>query len=219
MEEAKALPVKKIGNATFIYKHTIATRIVHGLHIISMIMLILTGFYIYAPATFRIFPNMDIARYLHFIFMYLIGWTMIYKTYYLIVTGEIKELVFRWRDLLEFPSLIKHYTYDIFVGIPEKNTGVYHKYNCGQRLVYSMWPILLLIQGITGIAMYFTTRWAAFSNLFGGIQNLKFIHFIICWLFLVTVVAHAYLGSTGPKVLDFYKSVITGWEKYVAKKH
>jgi Ni/Fe-hydrogenase 1 B-type cytochrome subunit len=218
MEETKTLPVKKIGDATYIFKHTIVTRIMHGLHLISMIMLILTGFYIYAPATFKIFPNMDVARYVHFIFMYLIGWTMIYKTYYIIATGEIEDLIFRWRDLLELPSLIKHYTYDIFVGIPEKDTGKYRKYNCGQRLVYSMWPILLLIQGITGIAMYFTERWAKFSNLFGGIQNLKFIHFVICWLFVLTVVAHFYLGSTGPKVLDFYKSVITGWEKHVEKK-
>jgi len=216
MEEAKVLPIKKIGNATFIYKHTIVTRIMHGLHLISMIMLILTGFYIYAPAVFRIFPSMDVARYVHFIFMYIIGWTMVYKTYYSIVTGEIKELIFRWRDLLEMPALIKYYLYGIFVGAPKKDYG---KYNPGQRLVYSMWPILLLAQGITGIAMYFTTRWASFNNIFGGLQNIKFIHFIICWLFVITVAAHLYLGSTGPKVLDFYKSVITGWEKHVAKKH
>ena len=30
MEEAKALPVKKIDGATFVYKHTIVTRIMHG---------------------------------------------------------------------------------------------------------------------------------------------------------------------------------------------
>ncbi|MCL4385672.1 MAG: cytochrome b/b6 domain-containing protein [Actinobacteria bacterium] len=215
MEETKTLPVKKIGDATYIFKHTIVTRIMHGLHLISMIMLILTGFYIYAPATFRIFPDMDVARYIHFIFMYIIGWAMIYKTYYTIVTGEIKELIFRWRDLLELPALIKYYLYGIFVGAPKKDYG---KYNPGQRLIYSMWPVLLLAQGITGIAMYFTQRWSAFNNIFGGLQNIKFIHFIICWIFAITVVAHFYLGSTGPKVLDFYKSVITGWEKHGEKK-
>ena len=216
MEETKTLPIKEINGATFVYKHTIVTRIVHGLHLIAMVMLILTGFYIYSPTVFRIFPSMDSARYVHFIFMYLIGWTMVYKTYYVIATGEIKELIFRWRDLLEMPALIKHYLYGIFVGAPHKDYG---KYNPGQRMIYSMWPLLLLAQGITGIAMYFTTRWASFNNLFGGLQNIRLIHFIICWLFALTVVAHLYLGSTGPKVIDFYKSVITGWEKHAGKKH
>jgi len=209
------LPKKTISGVNYIFKHTITTRIIHGLHLISMIMLILTGFYIYSPTTFRIFPSMNVARYIHFIFMYLIGWTMIYKTYYAIVSGEIKELIFRWRDLLELPVLFKYYLYDIFTGAPHKDYG---KYNPGQRMIYSMWPILLLIQGITGIAMYFTTRWAQFNNIFGGLQNIKMIHFIICWIFAITVVAHIYLGSTGPKIMDFYKSVITGWEKHVEKK-
>lgn len=209
------MPEKTINGATFIFKHTIVTRIMHGLHLISMVMLILTGFYIYAPTVFRIFPSMDSARYVHFIFMYIIGWTMIYKIYYSIVSGEIKELIFRWRDLLELPNLFKYYLYGIFTGAPKKDYG---KYNPGQRMIYSLWPVLLLIQGITGIAMYFTTRWAQFNNIFGGLQNIKFIHFILCWIFTITVIAHIYLGSTGPKIMDFYKSVITGWEKHVAKK-
>jgi len=216
MEETKALPVKKIDGVTFVFKHTIVTRIIHGVHLIAMIILILTGFYIYAPATFRIFPDMNTARYIHFIFMYVIGWTMVYKIYYSIVTGEIKELIFRWRDLLELPALIKYYLYGIFTHAPKKDYG---KYNPGQRLIYSMWPLLLLAQGVTGMAMYFVSRWSVFNNIFGGLQNIKFIHFIICWLFAITVVAHLYLGSTGPKVLDFYKSVVTGWEKNVEKKH
>ncbi len=209
------MPEKTINGAIFIFKHTIVTRIMHGLHLISMVMLILTGFYIYSPTVFRIFPSMDSARYVHFIFMYIIGWTMIYKIYYSIVSGEIKELVFRWRDLLELPNLFKYYLYGIFTGAPKKDYG---KYNPGQRMIYSLWPILLLIQGITGIAMYFTARWAQFNNIFGGLQNIKFIHFILCWIFAITVIAHIYLGSTGPKIMDFYKSVITGWEKHVAKK-
>ena len=109
-----------------------------------MIMLILTGFYIYSPTVFSIFPSMDSARYVHFIFMYVIGWTMVYKIYYSIVTGEIKELIFRWRDLLEMPALIKYYLYGIFVGAHKKDYG---KYNPGQRMIYSMWPLLLACPG------------------------------------------------------------------------
>jgi len=41
-------------------KHTLLTRILHLIHLIAMATLILTGFYIYAPLSFNIFPNMDI---------------------------------------------------------------------------------------------------------------------------------------------------------------
>ena len=91
----------------YIFKHTVVTRVMHGIHLISMVLLILSGFYIYAPDSFRIFPSMDAARYVHFIFMYFIGWTLVYKFYYSIVTGEIKELIFTWKDAKELPKLIK----------------------------------------------------------------------------------------------------------------
>ena len=197
--------------AKFVYKHTAVTRIMHGLHLVSIVMLTLTGFYIYAPGFFRIFPSMDVARYLHFIFMYVVGWTLIYKFYYTIVTGEIKELFFTWRDLKDFPILIKHYVFDIFVGIP--SPARWGKYNPGQKMIYTLWPVLLIAQGITGITMYFTIKFTQFNDFFGGLANIRAWHLVIAWLFVLTTIAHFYLGSTGPKVVDFYKSVVTGYEK------
>jgi len=203
--------ILKKGRNKFLYKHTVLTRIIHFVHLVSMVMLILTGFQIYAPGWFRLFPTLEMARYIHFIFMYIIGWTFIYKIYYTVVTGEIKELLFNWRDFRDIPLLVKHYLYDIFVGIPSpKHWG---KYNPGQKMVYTLWPIMLLAQGITGIAMYFIPKFSAFNNFFGGLANIRAWHFVISWLFVLTTLLHFYLGSTGPKIVDFYKSVVTGYEK------
>lgn len=193
----------------YIFKHTVTTRIMHGIHLISMILLILSGFYIYAPDAFRIFPSMDAARYVHFIFMYLIVWTMVYKFYYAIVTGEIKELIFTWSDLKELPKLIKHYTFGTFVGHKKPEWG---KYNPGQKMLYTAWPALLILQALTGFGLYFTGTFSIFNNFLGGLGNLRAWHLIIAWLFTITTVAHAYLGSTGPKIIDYYKSVVTGYE-------
>jgi len=193
----------------YVFKHTIITRIMHAVHLISMIMLIFSGFFIYAPSVFKIFPSMDAARYVHFIFMYFIGWTLVYKFYYSIVTGEIKELIFTWKDAKELPGLIKHYTYGIFVGHKKKDWG---KYNPGQKLLYTAWPALLIVQGITGMALYFVGTFAVFNSFMGGLANIRAWHFIISWLFTITTVAHIYLGSTGPKFFEYYKSVVTGYE-------
>ena len=208
--ESKEKTITK-GGFKYIYKHTVVTRTMHILHLVSMIMLTLTGLYIYSPSWIWIFQSMEIARYIHFIFMYLIGWVLIYKFYYTIATGEIKELIFTWRDFRDIPLLAKHYLYDIFVGIPApKHWG---KYNPGQKMVYTLWPILLIAQGITGIAMYFTSRFTQFNDFFGGLANIRAWHFFIMWIFIVTTILHFYLGSTGPKVTDYYKSIATGYEK------
>ena len=193
----------------YIFKHTVITRVMHAVHLISMFMLILSGFYIYAPNVFRVFPSMDSARYVHFIFMYFIGWTLVYKFYYTIATGEIKELLFTWKDVKEFPKLVKYYSFGMFVGQKKKDWG---KYNPGQKLIYTAWPLLLIIQGITGLGLYFVGTFAVFNSFMGGMANVRAWHFIISWLFTITTIAHIYLGSTGPKIIDYYKSVVTGYE-------
>ena len=193
-----------------VYKHTVITRIMHWAHAISMVILALTGLQIYAPDSFRLFASMDWARYLHFICMYVVVWTMVYKIYYVLVTGEIKELLFTFKDLVEFPGLVAHYLYGIFVGKKKKDWG---KFNPGQKLIYTAWPVLMLLQAITGFALYWPGFFAGFNDLLGGLGYVRLWHFCISWMFILTMAVHLYLGSTGATILDYYKSMLTGWEK------
>lgn len=193
-----------------VYKHTVITRIMHWAHATSMVILALTGLQIYAPNSFHLFSDMDWARYLHFIFMYLVVWTFIYKIYYVLITGEIKELLFTFKDLLELPALVSHYLYGIFAGKKKKDWG---KFNPGQKLIYTLWPILLLLQAITGFALYWPGLFSGFNDLLGGLGYVRLWHFCISWIFIISMAAHIYLGSTGATFWDYYKSMFTGWEK------
>ena len=192
------------------YKHTVMTRILHAIHMVSMVVLILSGFYIYAPLSFNIFPNMDIARFLHFIFMYVVVATMIFKLYYSIAIGDLKNLWFNSQDLKDLPGVIRYYVFGIFKKKVRKKMG---KYNAGQKLLYTLWPILLLFQVITGFAMYFEESFPGFIYFFGGLNHFKAWHAITAWIFTITTVAHIYLGTTGHTIFDFYKQMITGYEK------
>ncbi len=191
-----------------IYQHALTTRILHAIHMVSMVVLILTGFYIYAPLSFKILPNMDIARFLHFIFMYVIIATMIFKLYYVLVTGEIRDLLFTWKDLKQLPGVILYYVFGIFTRKVRKKEG---KYNAGQKLLYTAWPLLLILQAITGLAMYFPESFSGFIILFGGLSNCKAWHAISAWIFTITTLVHIYLGTTGNTLWSFYKSMITGY--------
>lgn len=196
--------------AKIYYKHTLITRILHATHLIATIILILTGFYIYAPLSFDIFPNMDIARFLHFIFMYVIVATMIFKLYYCITIGDFFNLLFIYQDLKDLPGVIKYYVFGMFKKKVRKKAG---KYNAGQKLLYSAWTILLVFQAITGFAMYFPETFSSFIYFFGGLNHFKAWHAIGAWIFTITTAIHIYLGTTGPTILDFYKQMITGYEK------
>lgn len=190
-------------------KHTLITRILHGVHMLSVVVLILTGFYIYAPLSFNIFPNMDIARFLHFVFMYVVLATMIYKLYYSIAIGDFKNLLFTYQDLKDLPGVIRYYVFGIFTKKVKKKRG---KYNAGQKLLYTAWPLLLLFQAITGLAMYFPETFSGLIVTFGGLSQFRAWHVIGAWIFTITTAAHIYLGTTGPTIGSFYKQMITGYE-------
>jgi len=193
-----------------IYKHTVITRIMHWAHAMSIVILALTGLQIYAPDSFRLFSHMDWARYFHFIFMYVVVWTFVYKIYYVVITGEIKEILFTFKDLIALPALVAYYLYGIFAGKKKTDWG---KYNPGQKLTYTAWLILIPLQAITGFALYWPGPFSGFNNFLGGLGYIRLWHFCISWIFIITTVVHIYLGTTGATIWDYYKSMFTGWEK------
>ena len=82
------------------------------------------------------------------------------------------------------------------------------KYNPGQRIVYSGWVPLLIIQAITGFALYLMPMFDWATSLLGGLVYVRVIHLLICWVFVGTVMVHIYMGAiSGWSTL---KSMITG---------
>mgnify|MGYP000964658852 CR=1 FL=1 len=81
------------------YRHTRAVRFFHWWNGIAMILLALSGFYIHAPQSFSVFPSMDIARKIHFIFMYAVAAGVIGRLYYAFVSKDSKNFRPRLADL------------------------------------------------------------------------------------------------------------------------
>jgi len=134
--------------------------------------------------------------------------------YHVWITGDIKKYLITPKDLSHFPAFIKYYT---FIS-KEKPWG--HDYNLGQKATYMLWPVLLILQAITGFAIYWPTHsWLApVVSVFGGILYLKLWHTVIAWIFVTSVVLHIYLGSTGINFTDLYRSMVTGYETVEAEE-
>ena len=160
-------------------RHSIWIRIFHWTNMIAITMLCLTGYYIHAPESFRLFANMDNARMIHFGMAYLLCVGVLGRVYYAILADDAKNIVFSvTKDTPKFPSMMKYYLF------------------------------MALIQIITGFVLYKPNMFMAVSGWLGGYMAVRVIHYIVTWLFVLSVLAHVYLDiSEGVPVL---KSMFTG---------
>lgn len=193
-----------------VYRHDAVVRLTHFLHLVGMFLLIWSGLRILHPSSIRwIFfaVPMGTARKLHFYGMYLLIFPWVFRyLYHIWITGQIKETVVRPKDIGYLPAFLKYY---LFI---DKKKPWGHEYNPGQRFTYSLWPILVAIQALTGFAIYWPDKLQSVVAFFGGLIMLKFWHTIIAWVFVITLMIHMYLGSTGSSLDDSYVSMITGYE-------
>ncbi len=186
-------------------RHSGWIRLFHWINMIAITLLVLTGFYIHSPHGFRLFANMDNARMLHFAMAYLLCFGVVGRVYYAIVTGDAKNVWFDFKnDPKKFPSMIKYYTF------MADDHPYYGKYNPGQKMMYSGFLFMVIIQVVTGFILYKpqVAFWSTMGDYLGGEIALRMVHLIITWLFVLAVVAHVYLDiSEGVPVL---KSMFTG---------
>ena len=176
-------------NSNMKLRHPLSLRLFHWVNAISIVMLTLTGFVIHDPIGFRMFSgNMDTSRYLHFIFMYILIFSTIGRIWYMIIAKDYRNILFyRWQDVKDMGSLILYY---LFL----KNTHPdYGKYNPGQKLMYTLVFIMIIIQVITGFILYMPTALNGWAMALGGFIVVRLIHYCITWLFILCVMVHVYL--------------------------
>jgi Ni/Fe-hydrogenase 1 B-type cytochrome subunit len=186
-----------------IYCHTLPARILHWINAANIGLLTTTGLYIRDPWFFPFFANMDIARKTHFIAMYLIIYGILIRIYYSYISKDYRDLLFRFRDFKGFPELIWYYLFF------NKTMPDYGKYNPGQKLLYNSWVVLVFFQSFTGFLLYFQENLILINRFLGGSLIIRQVHFLLTWVFIVTVALHVYLSFIGGWTV--VKSMITGY--------
>ena len=185
-----------------ILRHSAAIRVFHWANMISITLLILTGFYIHSPLKFTLFSSMDTARTIHFIFMYVLMFSTAGRVWYAIYTKDYRNVWFRLRDFKDFGSLTKYYLF-----ISNKHPD-YGKYNPGQKLMYTGVLFMIIIQVITGFILYMPGPLAGWAYALGGPLVIRMIHYCVTWLFVLCILVHVYLDvAEGIPVL---KSMFSG---------
>lgn len=181
-------------------------RAMHWAAALAIVVLIVTGFYIGKPYFLSWGDTsshflMGRMRFLHFVAAGVLVATAIVRMYWLFVGNRFE----RWRAL--FPVMKKDWvnlwrTLEAYLFIHPERKPEYLGHNPLQQLSYTFLYLVALVMVVTGFAMYgqanpggfFHTTFGWVAGPFGGIQNVRLVHHLLTWVFLIFIPIHVYLA-------------------------
>ncbi len=194
------------GNYRWVYLWEWPIRAMHWAAALSIVVLVVTGFYIGKPyfithGEASAHYLMGWMRFLHFAAAGVFVATAIIRVYWLFAGNQFE----RWKALFpvrkqDWINLLKQVKFYLMIQ-PEKAPH-YLGHNPLQQFSYTGLYAVAIAQVITGFAMYGQSRpgglWYTVFGwvvpLLGGIQVVHFVHHVLTWVFLIFVPIHIYLA-------------------------
>jgi Ni/Fe-hydrogenase 1 B-type cytochrome subunit len=213
------------------YVWQVLVRIFHWTNLVSIVLLAFTGMYIAYPflesATGEAYHSyvMGSMRFIHFAAAVVFGVNALVRLYWLFMGNEYA----RWGGFL---PLSKKRLYDTprqvkFYALISTEPPFYMGHNPVAGLSYVALFVIMLLQGITGLALYAEyypgSLWSVFFNpVFSFLpnQSLRFIHHLLMWVFAAFTVIHLYMAVLYD-ILEregTFSSMISG-DKFIPSKH
>jgi Ni/Fe-hydrogenase 1 B-type cytochrome subunit len=194
------------GNYRWVYLWEWPIRAMHWAAALSIVVLVVTGFYIGRPyfithGEASAHYLMGWMRFLHFAAAGVFVATAIVRVYWLFAGNQFE----RWKALFpvrkqDWVNLVKQVKFYLMIQ-PEKAPH-YLGHNPLQQFSYTGMYTVALAQVVTGFAMYGQSRpgglWYTLFGwvvpLLGGIQVVHFVHHVLTWAFLIFIPIHIYLA-------------------------
>lgn len=173
-------------------KHPMSYRILHEIIMVSILLLIITGFYIHRPFVGGAGFLMSLTRGVHFFFAAILIITFVTRIIVLFV-GKDRD----WRSFIptgsDFKLLPKIINYYAYIG---KEPEVKKMYNPLQMLSYCVVFLFIIFQIISGLALQYPDGAFSWFN-YGWFNNeieVRMAHFVVNWLLLIFIMIHVYMS-------------------------
>jgi Ni/Fe-hydrogenase 1 B-type cytochrome subunit len=194
------------GNYRWVYLWEWPIRAMHWIAVLSILVLVVTGFYIGAPyfvqggeaSSHYLMGRM---RFLHFAAAGLFVATAIVRIYWLVAGNQFERwpalFPYHWKDWVNLVKQVKYY-----LMIQPEKAPRYLGHNPLQQLSYTGLYVVAAAQVVTGFTMYGQSRpgglWYRLFGwvvpLLGGIQIVHVVHHVLSWVFLIFLPIHLYLA-------------------------
>jgi Ni/Fe-hydrogenase 1 B-type cytochrome subunit len=202
---ARAVPPPQ-GEYRWVYLWGWPIRAMHWAAAISIVVLVVTGFYIGRPYFMTSGEAsqhylMGWMRFLHFLAAGVLVATAIVRVYWLFAGNQFERWTalfpYHWRDWVNLARQAKAY-----LTVRPERAPRYLGHNPLQQLSYTGLYAVALVMVVTGFAMYGQSRpgglWYRLFGwvvpLLGGIQVVHFVHHVLAWVFVIFFPVHVYLA-------------------------
>lgn len=171
-------------------RHPLSFKILHEIIIVSIILLIITGFYIHRPFVGGAGFLMSLTRGVHFFFAAVLIITAVTRIIVMFVgkDRDWRSFIPTWSDFKLLPKIFNYYAY---IG---KEPELKKKYNPLQMITYCLVFIMVIFQIISGLALHYVSAFGWFNyGLFNNEIEVRMAHFVVNWLFIIFLMIHVYL--------------------------
>jgi len=193
-------------------------KVLHAVHMTSMIILGFTGMYLRFPFFAGAYSRTAM-RNLHYVFMVIVIAVLVWRVWYAFFSktnADWREFAIGKKDLGSTLGVLSYYGYF------SNNKPHVAKYNVLQKMSYSLFLVMMVVQAITGLALLkFTIPFIGMTptQLIVGwnlgaivgstalaLWQVRTVHYIINWLFIIMTTVHLYLAASVdvPCALDFF---------------
>jgi thiosulfate reductase cytochrome b subunit len=178
----------------------------------SGIALIATGVQVHNPS-WSWPTSLPVAVGLHNVFAVVLIVNATFSLFHHLVTAAIRNFIPSTHGLLA--RALEHIQYQsrgIFLGDPHPHHPG-HKLNPLQQFTYlGLLAVLFPLQILSGLLIWAVGVWPAVGAAVGGLGVVAPVHNLGAWLFLTFFVMHTYLVTTGNRVSDHLRSMVTGYQ-------
>jgi Ni/Fe-hydrogenase 1 B-type cytochrome subunit len=171
-------------------RHPLSFKILHETIMVSIILLVITGFYIHQPFVGGAGFLMSLTRGVHFFFAAVLIIAAVVRIITMFVgrDKDWRSFIPTWSDIKLVPRMINYYAY---VG---KEPELKKKYNPLQMITYCLAFILVIFQILSGLALHYVSAFGWFNyGLFNNEIEVRIAHFVVTWLFIIFLMIHVYL--------------------------
>ncbi|MDA8234705.1 MAG: cytochrome b/b6 domain-containing protein [Clostridia bacterium] len=165
-------------------------RVYHWSFAAAIVVLLYTALYTHYPVNILGFVDMGNIKKAKYMASYIALFLLLARLYYGIITRDIGHIIFNRQDLKDLPGFFKFY---FFLA---RREPPHAKYNPGQKLIFTSWIWVFFFSAITGFILYDHQRFEWLIPFFGGLQYLRFLHYLVFLYFLATTILHVYQAGT-----------------------
>ncbi|MBU0720271.1 Ni/Fe-hydrogenase, b-type cytochrome subunit [bacterium] len=190
------------------YEFSGVLRFNHWVRVFTMLVLVITGFYIADPFIIPFYSSEPVDfmnalwRSWHVIFGFVFVASAIFKLYLFIFDRESENERISFFDFIKPRIWVQQIKYYMLIGKHPHSKGIY---NPLQFVIYTIIFITFIFMSLTGLILYMHLYHEGLGGLlfdilrpmevfFGGLASVRAIHHATMWIFLMFIPIHIYLA-------------------------